>query len=188
MREYQLFMIALGLAVDAFAVSITSGATIQRMRLRHALLIATFFGAFQGVMPLLGWLLAGEFGEAFRTAGHWVAFAVLVFVGSKMIYEARWTETHEDDRDPLNLYVLFILAVATSIDAFAVGVALAALDVSIVHPILVIGAVTFVLSLLGTYLGDMFGHLLEDRLEIVGGVLLILLGFKILIERLAAGT
>ena len=186
MSIFSILLIALALAMDAFAVSISSGITIARVRVRHALLIASFFGLFQGIMPLAGW----HAGLGLRTiiAGwdHWVAFLLLLAVGVKMIYDALRPKGSEKKLDPLNLYVLFVLAVATSIDALAVGIALAFAGVGIVLPVIVISSVTFVTSFLGTYIGAMFGHLLEEKMEIAAGILLIGIGLKILLQHMPA--
>lgn len=179
--------IAIGLAMDAFAVSITSGATIRTMRLRHALLIASFFGAFQAFMPYIGWSIGQLARVLISNVDHWVAFALLAAVGGKMIYEARAERNEETVRDPLNIYVLFMLSIATSIDALAVGISLSFLDISILTPIVVIGLVTFVFSFAGTYIGDMFGHFFERKFEVLGGLILIGIGVKILIEHLYLG-
>lgn len=182
MPLFQLIGIALGLAMDAFAVSVTSGVTIKHLRVRHAMLIAFFFGAFQAIMPFLGWL-GGRWARNYIGAyDHWIAFLLLVAIGGKMIWETRIQKTEENAPDPLRISILFLLAIATSIDALAVGVTFSFLDVSIIGPVAIIGAVTFVLSFAGTYIGDIFGHLFEDKLEIAGGVILIGIGTKILLE------
>ncbi len=179
----QLLLIAVGLAADALAVSVSSGAILRKMRLRHALRIAIFFSFFQGLMPWIGWELAGLAGDWLQNIDHWIAFTLLVLIGGKMVYDS--SQVHEeDDRDPLNLYILFTLAIATSIDALAIGVTFSFLDISILEPVLVIGLVTFVLSLAGTYIGAFFGHIFEDKIELAGGIILIGIGVKILLEHL----
>lgn len=184
MSLLSVIVIAIGLAMDAFAVSITSGSAIRQMRIRHAMLIASFFGAFQALMPYIGWSI-GQWARALISqVDHWAAFVLLVFVGGKMIYEARTETAEEVVRDPLNLYVLFVLAIATSIDALAVGISLSFLEIAILSPVLVIGLVTFLFSFAGAYIGNVFGHFFERRLEVLGGIVLIGIGFKILIEHL----
>lgn len=184
MSPLSVIVIAVGLAMDAFAVSITSGTTIRKMQIRHAMLIASFFGVFQAVMPFIGWNL-GQWARPFiASVDHWAAFALLGFVGGKMIYEARAERDEEALRDPLDLYVLFMLAVATSIDALAVGISLSFLELSILGPVLIIGLVTFLFSFAGVYIGNMFGHFFERRLEVLGGLMLIGIGVKILVEHL----
>jgi manganese efflux pump family protein len=187
MGFFQLIFIAIGLAADSFAVSVSSGAFIGKMHLRHALRIAIFFSFFQGLMPWVGWKMGALAGDSFRAFDHWIAFAMLCFIGGKMVYESRTLMQEEVSSDPLNLYVLFTLAIATSIDALAVGVTFSFLDISIVWPVLIIGAVTFIFSFAGTYIGQFFGHLFEDKIELVGGLILIAIGCKILIEHLLEG-
>lgn len=170
--------------MDAFAVSITSGIAIKRMHLGHAAVIGLFFGGFQAAMPLLGWMAGFRFSEWVKAVDHWIACIILVFLGIKMIYESTKLEEKEQVSNPMEFRVLLMLAIATSIDALAVGVSLSFLQISILHPIMVIGTVTFVLSFAGTFIGNSFGHLLENKIEIAGGVMLIAIGLKILIEHL----
>lgn len=184
MNLLSLFLIALGLAMDAFAVSISSGLTIHRLKVGHAFTIAAFFGAFQAVMPVVGWL-AGLSVQVYITAiDHWLAFGLLSVIGGKMIYESTFMDGDRDEKDPLNIYVLLMLSIATSIDALAVGLSLSFLDISIALPALIIGAVTFVLSFAGVFIGDRFGHFFERKIEILGGIILIGIGIKILVEHL----
>jgi manganese efflux pump family protein len=184
MELTQLLLIAVGLAADALAVSVSSGAIISKMRLRHALRIALFFSFFQGLMPWIGWELASLAGDWFRTIDHWIAFTLLVLIGSKMIYDSRQMNEEDEQRNPLNIYILFTLAIATSIDALAIGVTFSFLDISILKPIVIISLVTFILSLIGTYIGQFFGHIFEDKIELAGGIILIGIGLKILLEHL----
>ncbi len=177
-------LIALGLAMDAFAVSVTSGATITHDRLKSALKAALFFGAFQAFMPVIGWFGGLEFSDFVSGYDHWVAFGLLALIGGKMIHESMTTEPDERVANLLDLRVLTFLAVATSIDALAVGVTFAFLDVPIFIPVVVIGVVTFVLSFLGIYIGNRFVGFFENRIEIVGGLILIGIGLKILLEDL----
>jgi len=182
-EHLEIIIIAVGLAADAFAVSVSSGAIIEKLHLRHALRIAVFFGFFQGLMPWIGWKIGSLASDLIRSVDHWLAFALLCFIGGKMIYESRKLEEEiEKTINPLNIYVLFTLAIATSIDALAVGITFSFLNVSIVEPVIVIGIVTFIFSLAGTYIGEFFGHVFEDKIEFVGGLILIGIGTKILIE------
>ena len=181
-QSVEICLIGTGLAMDAFAVSVANGATARRMKLRHAMRMAAFFGAFQAIMPLLGWSAGQVFRRYIRDVDHWVAFILLAVVGGKMIYEARKLDGDGATADPLNVYVLFALAVATSIDALAVGVTFSLLAVDVWHAAGIIGAVTFLLSFLGSQAGKSFGHLLERRLEVIGGVILIGMGLKIFIH------
>ena len=184
MSPLTLILISLGLAADAFAVSVSSGISIKKMHIRHAMLIATFFGVFQAVMPLIGWLAGHSARTYVQTFDHWIAFGLLAFIGGKMIHESFKPDNNEESRDPLNVYILFTLAIATSMDALAVGLTLSFLEVSILFPVIVIGLVTFVTSFAGTYIGDMFGHLFEKKIEAVGGLILIGIGVKILAQHL----
>lgn len=180
-----VIFLALALAMDAFAVSIASGVTIVKMHLRHALRIAAFFGIFQAVMPIAGWSVGRFAAEMIRAFDHWVAFGLLSFIGGKMIYESSFLEPENETRsDPLNFYILLTLAIATSVDAAAVGVSLSILEIRIVQPAVIIGIVTFLVSLAGTWIGRRFGDLFENKIEIVGGVVLIGIGCKILVEHL----
>ena len=183
MDHFQIIIIAIGLAADAFAVSVSSGAIIEKLHLRHALSIALFFGFFQGLMPWIGWKIGILASDLIRSVDHWLAFIILCFIGGKMIYESRKLKDEiERTINPLNIYVLFTLAIATSIDALAVGITFSFLNVSIVEPVIIIGLITFVFSLAGTYIGEFFGHIFEDKIEFAGGLILIGIGTKILIE------
>lgn len=179
-----VLFIAFGLAMDAFAVSVTSGVTTKGLRVNGALKIAVFFGLFQAFMPLIGWLAGTGLSFAISGFDHWVAFGLLLFIGCKMIYESFKLDSAEKGRNVLDFHVLLVLAVATSIDALAVGMSFGFLDVAITLPVVVIGVVTFVLSLVGVCFGKWFGHLFENRIEIVGGLVLIGIGVKILLEHM----
>ncbi len=185
MNTLTIFIIALGLAMDAFAVSITSGIAIKRLRIRYALRIALFFGAFQAIMPVIGWFAGLGMRDLISAIDHWIAFTLLLIVGCKMIYESTVMDEEKDKKDPLNLYVLIILSVATSIDALAVGLSLSFINVAIIAPAVIIGVITFLLFFLGVYVGDRFGHFFESRIEILGGMILIGIGIRILIEHMA---
>lgn len=179
-----LLLIGIGLAMDAFAVSVTSGITIHKMRLKHALRIAFFFGIFQALMPFIGWNLGRVASESVKEYDHWIAFVLLAAIGGKMIWEALHDdETDEKRKDPLNVYVLFMLAIATSIDALAVGISFSLLGLQIMLPVVVIGVVTFLMSIAGVYIGDHFGkRARSDIMEIIGGIILIGIGSKILLS------
>lgn len=181
---YSIILISFGLAMDAFAVSITNGITIQCLKLRHALRIAIFFGGFQALMPVLGWLAGIGLKQYVESYDHWIAFGLLFFIGIKMIYEAIWIDEVEKKCDPLNILVLLGLAIATSIDALAVGVSFAFLKIDIVSPALIIGLITFLLSLAGVFIGNRMGDKLGSKMEILGGIILIGMGFKILLSHL----
>ncbi|QHI68645.1 manganese efflux pump [Tichowtungia aerotolerans] len=179
-----ILLIALGLAMDAFAVSITSGITIKNLKARHALLVGAAFGLFQAGMPLLGWAIGRWAYDLLSTVDYWIAFGLLLFVGGHMIIQALQPDDEDGPKDPLHLPTLLTLAVATSIDAFAIGISLSMLRVAILTPVLLIGLVTFVLSFAGVYFGRYFGHFNEKKMEVTGGLVLIGLGTKMLIERL----
>lgn len=176
--------IAFGLAMDAFAVSIASGITIKHLKIRNALTIATWFGSFQAFMPLIGWLAGLSLRTFISGVDHWIAFGLLNGIGLKMIYESCKVESIERQMNPLNVFVLLVLSVATSIDALAVGLSLSFLKIAIAVPAIVIGTVTFLLTLLGVFVGNRFGHFFEKKIEILGGLILIGIGIKILIEHL----
>ncbi|MCI8469027.1 MAG: manganese efflux pump [Eggerthellaceae bacterium] len=184
----ELFVIGLGLSMDAFAVAVCKGLCMRRVNWGHALVIALFFGGFQALMPLIGWALGTGFAAVIEPVDHWVAFGLLAFIGGKML----WDAFHEDDEapscpaegEPLDLRELTLMAVATSIDALAVGVTFAFLGVSIWLAVAVIGVTTFALSFLGVAVGNQFGTRFERPATIAGGVVLILIGLKILLEHL----
>lgn len=183
MSTLTLIGIALGLSMDAFAVSVTSGAILkERMTSKVLLKIGALFGFFQAVMPLLGWLLGQAFSEYIHQYDHWIAFFLLLFIGAKMIYEAQKKE--ESCFDPLNPHTLFLLAVATSVDALAIGVSMAFLETSILPAILLIGLITFLMSEAGILIGKKGGEFLKEKAELAGGIVLILIGTKILFEHL----
>lgn len=179
-----IILIAFALAMDAFTVSISSGISIKKLEIKHALLIASFFGTFQALMPLLGWLAGKGAIKQIQAIDHWIAFGLLLLIGSKMIFEAMVKKNHTMT-NPLRLSILFILAISTSIDAFAIGITLSLIAVSLITPVIIIGMITFVLSFIGTYIGKLLGHIFEKKLEIIGGLILIGIGTKILIEHLS---
>lgn len=177
--------IGFGLAMDAFAVSIANGLAVKVLRIRHAVRIAIFYGTFQAVMPVLGWLAGYGLREIICEIDHWIAFGLLAFIGSKMIYESYRLEIPDQPCNPLTVYRLLILSFATSIDALAVGLSLSILQAEIVTPALIIGAITFILALTGVFIGNRFGHFFEKKIELVGGLILFGIGIKILIDHLS---
>ncbi len=179
-----IIFIALGLAMDVFAVSISCGITIEELRVGHALRIALFFGVFQAIMPVIGWLAGVSVRGVIASFDHWVAFGLLAFVGGKMIYEAVKPDDSRKVINPLKFGVLLLLAIATGIDALAVGLSFAFLEISIIYPVIVIGAIAFTMSLVGVFLGDRFGCLFGKKVEVIGGLILIGIGVKILVEHL----
>lgn len=184
MGSLTIVIIAVGLAMDAFVVSFVSGSTYRQLHIRHALRMALFFGAFQAIMPLIGSLAGLTLKEYITDYDHWIAFALLGAVGGKMIYESTKIKSVEENPDPSKLFVLLMLSIATSIDALAVGITLSLLDGSIIGEAAVIGLTTFILAFLGVQIGKRFGHFFETGLEALGGVILIAIGTKILIEHL----
>ena len=183
----ELFFIAVGLSMDAFAVAICQGLCMPKLNLRHGAVIALFFGGFQALMPLAGWLPGSQFAGYIQSVDHWVAFVLLVLIGGNMIREALGPDEKETVcavSAKLDYKQLFLMAVATSIDALAVGVTFAFLEVSIVPAISIIGCTTFCLSLVGVVVGNFFGARYRKRAELTGGAILILLGAKILLEHL----
>lgn len=179
-------LIAVGLAMDAFAVSLAAG-FVSRGSIRRptAIRAALFFGIFQAMMPVLGWALGKSFSSLIQDYDHWVAFGLLFAIGAKMIYEGIMIEDVEEKNLQVDrLSVVIVLAIATSIDALAVGLSFSVLQIDILYPVLLIGIVTFILSGLGFLIGKKSGHFLEKKIEILGGVILIGIGLRILVEHL----
>lgn len=187
----ETFLIGVGLSMDAFAVAVCKGLGMKKINWRHTFVIALFFGGFQALMPLLGWALGTQLASLITPIDHWIAFGLLAFIGGKMLVDAFKGEDGCDeacacgeDEPGLDIKELVMLAVATSIDALAVGITFAFLGVNIWLAILIIGVTTFVLSFIGVAIGNQFGSRFEKPATIAGGVVLILIGVKILIEHL----
>ena len=183
----ELFLIGVGLSMDAFAVSICKGLGMEKINKKQAFTIGLYFGGFQALMPLIGWFLGIRFQQYITSIDHWIAFILLVCIGGKMVVEAvrdKDDEVVEKKDQPLNHKEMFLLAVATSIDALAVGITFAFLDTPIVEAIVIIGCTTFVLSIVGVIVGNFFGTRYKKKAEIIGGIILILIGLKILLEHL----
>ncbi|PSB10512.1 hypothetical protein C7B62_09140 [Pleurocapsa sp. CCALA 161] len=178
--------LALGLAADAFSVSLSCGLLIQRIKINKALKIALFFGFFQFLMPLIGWAVGINFSNLVANFDHWIAFGLLSLVGTKMIYEALQTEHERKKINPLDSSTLLVLAIATSIDALAAGLGLSLLKTSITLTATLIGAITFGLSFIGVFIGHRIGNKFNHKIELVGGLILIFIGSKILLEHLTA--
>lgn len=183
----ELFLIGIGLSMDAFAVSVCKGLGMEKINRKQAVIIGLYFGGFQALMPFLGWLLGSRFQKYITSVDHWIAFVLLVFIGGKMIVEAvrdkEVIEVVQKDL-PLDHKEMLLLAIATSIDALAVGITFAFLETPIVEAITIIGCTTFVLSILGVVTGNFFGTRYKKKAEIAGGIILILIGLKILLEHL----
>lgn len=180
----ELFLLAVGLSMDAFAVSVCKGLAIGRTRPRHALCAGAWFGGFQALMPLIGFLLGSRFEKYIVPIDHWIAFALLCAIGANMIHEALAGKEEDDGDASMSFKSMLVMAVATSIDALAVGITFAFLQVRIVPAVALIGAVTFALSALGIKMGSVFGIRYKAKAELAGGGILILLGAKILLEHL----
>lgn len=180
MSLLELFILAVGLSMDAFAVSICKGLSLGKIKGKHMCIAGAWFGGFQAIMPLIGYFLGYLFAEMITKYDHWIAFILLLFIGGKMIQEALGEEENLDSNmDPKSM---FLLAIATSIDALAVGVTFAFLKVSIVPAVIFIGVVTFVCSAIGVKIGSVFGDKYKSKAEILGGIILMLIGVKILLE------
>lgn len=182
----ELFLIGVGLSADAFSVAVCKGLNMRRLNLKHAYIIALFFGGFQALMPLIGYLLGTSFSSYIEAFDHWVAFVLLAFIGGKMAVEAIRDKDDggEEKTDVLKIGELAIMAVATSIDALAVGITFAFLKVNIFFSVLLIGVTTFALSLAGVLIGNKFGAKYKNKAELAGGIILVLIGVKILLEHL----
>lgn len=185
MGVLEVFLIGVGLSMDAFAVSICRGLKMKKLSISQTVLIAVFFGGFQAFMPVIGWFLGTQF-EAYITAvDHWIAFVLLAVIGGKMIYDSvKGDDDDKNDKSVLNIKELFVMAIATSIDALAVGITFAFLSVNIWSSVAIIGVTTFVLSGVGVFIGHKFGAKYKNKAELAGGVILILIGLKILLEHL----
>ena len=183
MGLWELFVIALGLSMDAFAVSICKGLSVRRCTPRHMLICGLYFGVFQALMPLIGYFLGSQFESLVTAIAPYIAFALLAFIGANMIREARSDEEESID-DDFSMKAMIPLAIATSIDALAVGVSFAFLQVDIVPAVAFIGVTTFVCCVIGVKVGSLFGNKYQARAELFGGVVLILMGVKILLEHL----
>ena len=184
----EIVLIGIGLSMDAFAVAVCKGLAMRKLNVRQAVVIGLYFGGFQALMPTLGWFLGSQFRRYIESVDHWVAFGLLAFIGGKMIVEA--VREKEDGNapetldPPLDHKELFILAIATSIDALAVGISFAAIGTPIFPQAELIGVITFVISVGGVAIGNRFGSRYEKRAEIIGGIILIIIGIKVLIEHL----
>ena len=188
MTGLEIWLLAIGLAMDCLAVSIASGIILKRIQWRPMLVMAFFFGLFQAIMPLLGWLGASTFSHLIESVDHWIAFAILAFLGGRMIKESFKEEDCCQRFNPASLKVVITMAIATSIDALAIGISFAFVGInsftSILSPIVIIGFTSFVISTLGSLIGVFCGKRFNLRMELWGGLVLIIIGVKILIEHL----
>ncbi|MBQ8398228.1 MAG: manganese efflux pump [Clostridia bacterium] len=179
-----LFITAVGLSMDACAVAICKGLSVRAVKPKHMLITGLWFGGFQALMPLIGYLLGINFADLIERFDHWIAFILLAFIGANMIRESFSCADCEEHNDRFDAKTMFPLAIATSIDALAVGVSFAFLKVDIVPAVVFIGTITFALSALGVKLGNVFGARYKSKAELAGGIILILMGTKILLEHL----
>lgn len=184
MGLWELFVIAVGLSMDAFAVSICKGLSVRRCTLKHMIICGLYFGVFQGAMPLIGYILGSQFESLVSAIAPYIAFALLAFIGFNMIRESREEEEEEACSDDFSVSAMVPLAIATSIDALAVGVSFAFLQVDIVPAVCFIGVVTFICSLFGVKIGSIFGNKYKSKAELFGGAVLIAMGLKILLSHL----
>ena len=185
MNFIELLLIAIGLSMDAFSVSICKGLTTKKFSWRMAIICGLWFGLFQMLMPIVGYFLGAQFQEMIEAYDHWIAFGLLFLIGANMIREAIWGKKEEGSNNgALDFKTMFLLAIATSIDALAVGVSFACIQVQLWSSVLVIGLTTFLFSVLGVKIGNVFGSKYEKSAGIIGGIILILIGLKILLEHL----
>ena len=184
MSTTELFILAIGLSMDAFAVAICKGLSLGRASFKNSCTIGLWFGGFQALMPTVGYLLGVNFTYIIQSYDHWIAFALLLAIGANMIREAREKDCCEDKNSSLSFRTMLLLATATSIDALAVGVTFAFLEVNIIKAALFIGAITLVCSIAGVKIGAVFGAKYKSAAELTGGIILILTGLKILLEHL----
>lgn len=186
MGIFELLLIGVGLSMDAFAVAVCKGLNMKKVNKIHCVVIALFFGGFQALMPLIGWALGRQFETYITSVDHWIAFVLLVLIGGNMVKESIQKEEEAacpcDNR--LDIKELFCLAIATSIDALAVGITFAFLQVKILPAVAIIGVTTFILSAIGVFVGNIFGSRYKNKAELAGGIILILIGLKILLEHI----
>lgn len=183
MDTIEILLISVGLAMDAFAVSVCKGLAMKKMNYKKAIIIGLYFGIFQALMPVLGYFLGTTFKTLIVNIDHWIALILLAGIGSNMIKEA-FNKESENINDSVNAKEMLILAIATSIDALAIGITFACLRMDIVLPVVSIGIITFILSIIGVKIGNRFGNKYEKKAELAGGLILIILGVKILLEHL----
>ena len=181
MGAIEILLISIGLAMDAFAVSVCKGLAMKKMNWKKAAIIGLYFGIFQAVMPVIGYFLGTTFEKFITYVDHWVAFILLVGIGINMVKEA-FNKESENRNDNVDMKTMLVLSIATSIDALAIGITFACLKIHIVMPVITIGLITFIISVIGVKIGNRFGNKYEKKAEIMGGVILILLGIKILLE------
>jgi putative Mn2+ efflux pump MntP len=187
MNLFELFLLSIGLAMDAFAVSICKGLSMKKFNWKKAIIIALYFGIFQALMPVLGYFLGSTFSSFVQSVDHWIAFILLAIIGANMIKDSMDDE-EEKRNDRVDVKTMLLLAIATSIDALAIGVTFAFFEVNLWFSISIIGIITLVLSFLGVVIGNKFGDKFQNRAELAGGIVLIIIGLKILLEHLGILT
>ncbi|MBD8941633.1 MAG: manganese efflux pump [Clostridiales bacterium] len=180
----ELLILAIGLSMDAFAVSVCKGLAMKKLEFKNMAIVGLWFGGFQALMPTIGYFLGVQFKNQITAIDHWIAFVLLGIIGANMIKEACSKDDEEEVKANLDVKTMFMLAIATSIDALAVGITFAFLSVNLVHAVTFIGITTFILSAVGVGIGNIFGTKYKAKAEITGGIILILLGIKILLEHL----
>lgn len=183
MRLLEISLIGIGLAMDAFAVAVCKGLSMKKLDWKKAIIIALYFGIFQAIMPVVGYFLGSAFQSFVDSIDHWIAFILLVIIGGNMIKESFGGESENCNED-IDFKTMVLLAIATSIDALAVGVTFAFLKINLLLAVTLIGIITFAISLLGVKIGNQFGSKYENKAELMGGVILLLMGVKILLEHL----
>lgn len=185
MNLLSIIILAIGLAMDSFAVSVSQGLLMTRFRIRRAFLIALLFGFFQALLPVIGWLLGLRVADFIQDFDHWIAFALLIVIGSKMIWESSALCNKKTEKfHSASFATLLVFAVATSIDAFAIGLSFSIIGITIITPVIIIGIITFIFSYSGVFIGSKVGHIAESKIEALGGIIIIAVGIKILIEGL----
>lgn len=183
MGVFEIGLIGLGLAMDAFAVSICKGLSMKKMNWKNAIIISLYFGIFQALMPIIGYFIGTTFSNLVENIDHWIAFILLAIIGGNMIKDS-FDDECEKRNEKVDFKTMIILAIATSIDAFAVGVTFAFFKTNIVLAVSIIGIITFILSLTGVKIGNRFGDKFQNKSELTGGIILIIIGIKILLEHL----
>lgn len=179
----EIIFIGIGLAMDAFAVSVCKGLSMKKMNWKKAIIIAIYFGFFQAFMPIIGYILGTSFETLITSIDHWIAFVLLVLIGGNMIKES-FDDEIEKRTDDVSFKTMIVLAIATSIDALAVGITFGCFQVNLLFSIIIIGIITFILSMIGVFLGYKFGDKFQNKAELLGGIILICIGLKILLEHL----
>ena len=183
MKLFEIIFISIGLAMDAFAVSVCKGLSMKKMNWKNTLIIALYFGLFQALMPVVGYFLGSTFSSFVESIDHWIAFILLAVIGTNMIKDS--TDDELDKRnDNVDFKTMIVLAIATSIDALAVGVTFSFFEINLVLSITIIGIITFILSIIGVLIGNKFGDKFQNKAELAGGIILIIIGLKILLEHL----